>query len=334
MVIYLVTDDKETRKNVELVLGRVLKNQVLHARDISQLIDYTGLRMKDRSFFDIGLVIVSLPGKRQGIQNALKIIRENQHLLNIPLLFVISNFSSLDTDLSSDQGLFDIVKYPYADDEFVLRVRALMRFTEERQYMSDLEKELESASVKIMEVQNIITTDSRSGLSNKRKLIEFIYHEWGRCLRNEWPISLLAIQIDNFAEYTAVPGNVKAEESFQQVAKAIKDSANRPGDLAAIHSRGIIMVCLSETNAEGASHVSKKVLLKISGLKIKTPPGSKNSHLTISIGISSRFPENLYKGARKLKSGTGQRIPDQLIESAFNSLREAVSKGGNQACTS
>ncbi len=329
MAIYLVSGSRENKKTIGDLLKSELKQAILYAPDLDQLMRYTDLRIQD-GYNDINLIIFDWLEKAGEMEKYMTILRESKALADVPMLFLIQDISSCKPDYSKDYGYYDVVKSPLIDIELVIRVKSLLRIADEKREKMEMEEELNRALLKIEEVQNIITTDMQSGIHNNRKFEEYFQKEWSRCQRNCWPISILAVKIDNYTEFESEFGNRVAQETFQKIAITVKDSANRPGDLAAVLSKKIIAIGLSETDKSGANHVAKKIIEKISALKIKNPAGFYSKYLTVSIGVANCLPENSYKGARKEPTKKKQNIPLEFLESAKVALQKAIQSGGNR----
>lgn len=149
-------------------------------------------------------------------------------------------------------------------------------------------KELEIANSKLMELS---ITDELTGLYNYRHFINTLNKEWGRSLRNKSSISIAIIDIDFFKKYNDYYGHHAGNECLSQVAEIIKKQLNRPTDFAARYGGEEFAIILTDTEADGAKLVMKKVHSEITNHRIENKASDQFSFLTVSIGVATIIPE-------------------------------------------
>lgn len=328
MAIYLVTENIEIRKSLPNLFRAAFNIETIHTKNIKLLWDFLELRQKDNYLETVKLIIIDI-AQETNLTDIVLSQRENKLLNNIPLLFLISNevFSTGHTLI--DKGWNEVIRVPWEEWELLLRIKNLLRLAEKKKDISILEQELESTLLKIEEVTKIITTDKYSGIPNRRRFEDFFSLEWGRCLRNNWPISLLTLQIDSFLNYENSFGPQNTQNCIKKVANEIQESAARPGDLLAMYDKTNFVVVLSETNLDGAIHVSKNILSRIKKLEMVLT-SDENTIVSVSIGIASTIPIQVYRDIRRKKDNDTDLTPNLFIESSKNALKEAMLLGGGK----
>src|SRR6185295_7662498 len=79
----------------------------------------------------------------------------------------------------------------------------------------------------------LATTDSLTGLPNRRQFNNAISREWQRAMREQVPIALLMIDADHFKAYNDTYGHQAGDDVLQAIGGCVSLSAQRPTDLAA-----------------------------------------------------------------------------------------------------
>ena len=169
------------------------------------------------------------------------------------------------------------------------------------------------------ELAENMRTDPITGLGNDRLFVEYFAREWKRIVRDRSWISLIKFELDYFEKYKQCYGEIAANNCLQKVARVVKESAQRPADLAIYSQKGQFFLLLPETNTVGAVYIADNLFNKIKDLKILNSQSSVDNHLTISVGITSVKPT-------QLNTETGSSI---LIGSLENALKRAIETGRN-----
>lgn len=133
-------------------------------------------------------------------------------------------------------------------------------------------------------------SDTITKIANRRYFDVRLEEEWARSYRSQQPISMLAIDIDNFKAYNDLYGHPLGDDCLNQVAQAIAKSVTRSSDVVARTGGEEFNIILPNTNLEGANRVAKKVLESIQVLKIEHAGSDVSNVVTVSIGVSSVIP--------------------------------------------
>lgn len=247
--------------------------------------------------------------------------RANEFMRNIPVIMLSTKEDPEDKSLAFERGANDyLVKLP-SKIELIARIRAhsksyltqLQRdeaFSALRELQLELEKNNE-------ELQKLTCLDGLTGISNRRRFDEFIYHECLRSARENTTLSLILIDIDHFKQYNDNYGHLAGDGCLRQVATALNEVVHRPADLVARYGGEEFAVVLPNTDIEGAIQIAQLLEEKIRQLNIPHENSPTARCVTLSMGITSRV-------------ACEQTSPADLIELADRALYEAKEGGRDQ----
>jgi diguanylate cyclase (GGDEF)-like protein/PAS domain S-box-containing protein len=146
-----------------------------------------------------------------------------------------------------------------------------------------VETELEKVNRRL---QALAGTDGLTGLANRRGFDEVLAREYRRARRNRTGLSLIMIDVDHFKAFNDHYGHPEGDESLRRVAKAIRATLRRPGDLAARYGGEEFGVILPDTNEAAAVAIAEE--LRRAVLRIGLPHrGTPSGLLSISCGVAS-----------------------------------------------
>ncbi len=177
------------------------------------------------------------------------------------------------------------------------------------------ENALQAANAKLLLLS---VQDGLTKIPNRRKFDEFLIKEWKRNFREKHELSVIICDIDFFKFYNDTYGHQKGDDCLIKVARAIKNSVFRPGDLAARYGGEEFSVVLPNTDASGAFKVAQNLNKAVSNLKIEHKSSSIANYVTLSVGASSTVP-------------SGNKTPEELLKTADQALYEAKETGRNKA---
>jgi diguanylate cyclase (GGDEF)-like protein len=142
-----------------------------------------------------------------------------------------------------------------------------------------LEEELRAQSI----------TDPLTGLYNRRHFDVVFAAEWERARRDRRPLAVLFIDVDLFKSYNDRHGHRAGDDVLAGVGKALVESLQRPGDLAARYGGDEFVVLLPDTDTDGALDVARRIRAAIDGLCIRHY-ASPQGRVTPSIGVAHLVP--------------------------------------------
>jgi diguanylate cyclase (GGDEF)-like protein len=154
-------------------------------------------------------------------------------------------------------------------------------------------------------LRKLLSTDTLTGIGNRRRFDDALAREWRRCRRAGLPLSLLMIDVDHFKAYNDHYGHQQGDECLRHVARLLVDGAGRPGDLVSRYGGEEFLCMLPDTGMAGALAVADKLAAAIRHADIHHPRSPAGARLTISIGAAtakdlSGEPEALTGFADKL----------------------------------
>ncbi|RZI86769.1 MAG: GGDEF domain-containing protein [Rubrivivax sp.] len=157
-----------------------------------------------------------------------------------------------------------------------------------RDYWEALEGRVNAvAQARAFEV--LSATDALTGLSNRRTFDSCLQTEWRRATRNGTTLAILMVDLDNFKRLNDTYGHPFGDVCLKSVASALRDAAQRAGDLVARYGGEEFVMLLAETTDEAAAAVAQKCLERIRAVVVKQ--GDSEVPLRCSIGIATRQPQ-------------------------------------------
>jgi diguanylate cyclase (GGDEF)-like protein len=198
---------------------------------------------------------------------------------------------------------------------YYLRVHALK--ARQRELETLVEERTAQLSAANQELLRLSSTDDLTGIANYRQFREFLEQEWRRAYRGRFAISLLMLDVDHFKEYNDTHGHPAGDECLRRVARVLKESVNRPSDLAARYGGEEFAVVLSATRLDGALLMAERIRQTVASLE--TP------RITISVGVATMLP-----GESNGATVGASNDPSQLIACADACLYRAKEAGRNR----
>jgi diguanylate cyclase (GGDEF)-like protein len=159
------------------------------------------------------------------------------------------------------------------------------------------------------------STDSLTGLANRRTFDADLQREWRLAIRTQTPIALLMLDADNFKLFNDRYGHPDGDSVLQRIASCIRSQLRRPADRGVRYGGEEFVALLPDTELRGAVTIAESIRAAIAALAIahEDAPGGR---VTVSIGVASCYPV----------AGTA---PGSLVQAADAALYEAKHAGRN-----
>lgn len=167
-------------------------------------------------------------------------------------------------------------------------------------------------------LEQISLEDKLTGLANRRAFDLSFDLEWRRAKRDETPLSLLMIDVDNFKAYNDHYGHQQGDHCLKFIADTMLESgiANRAGDIIARYGGEEFVVVLTHTSNKNAFSLAERLVENIRNKGILH--NSNNSGVvTISVGVAT-------------VETFGAMAKEDLIEEADKALY--VAKDSGKSC--
>ena len=144
------------------------------------------------------------------------------------------------------------------------------------------------------------TTDALTGLGNRHSMEESFPREIARCEKDDEPVSLVMIDVDNFKDFNDKFGHIAGDRALAAVSRILRKQF-RPRDVLVRYGGDEFAVLLPQVGEETAMTIADRVRMAVSG---NTADGS-DSLITIpvrlSMGVAEKHPnstlDNLIRAA-------------------------------------
>lgn len=146
--------------------------------------------------------------------------------------------------------------------------------------ITDEVKREEALSEANSKLEQLATTDSLTGLPNRRVFEERAAIEFSIAARKDRPLSIMITDVDNFKKRNDEFGHAAGDEALRTLGQVLLENV-RVGDLAARLGGEEFGFLLLESAAEGAMAFAERIQAHLR--QIPTGP----AQLTVSIGIAS-----------------------------------------------
>jgi diguanylate cyclase (GGDEF)-like protein len=180
--------------------------------------------------------------------------------------------------------------------------------------LKESNKELQDENEKL---EHLSFIDSLTQLYNRRYFEVQLEKEWKRKARKDDRLTLLVIDIDYFKLYNDTYGHAEGDVCLQKVAKTLKVSLQRPGDIVARIGGEEFVALLPDIDEEGAIAVANTIRNNLLGAELIHATSPVSEYVTVSIGVALA-----YSGSDATALG--------LFKAADKALYKAKNKGRNQ----
>lgn len=163
--------------------------------------------------------------------------------------------------------------------------------------------------------------DGLTQLANRRHFSDTFLIEWERARRERQPLSVVFLDIDHFKAYNDNHGHLEGDNALVKVARAVKASARRPGDLAARYGGEEFVLLLPNTGRQGAEEIAHELLRQVDALQLPHKASTVGPHVSVSVGVATVVPDV-------------HLAPTRLIDAADEALYAAKEGGRHRVVVS
>lgn len=174
---------------------------------------------------------------------------------------------------------------------------------------------------KIRRIEKDAMVDPLTGLLNRRGFHQQIDSIWPFCVRNDYKVALMIIDIDNFKLYNDQFGHPEGDECLKKVAKCIRSTARRTTDIVSRIGGEEFVVFIQGNREDEMIEFANTIRKNVEKLGMAHSHKSPMPLVTVSVGLEIAYPKEMdinlmYEGA------------DQQLYLAKQSGRNAVSYSG------
>jgi diguanylate cyclase (GGDEF)-like protein len=153
--------------------------------------------------------------------------------------------------------------------------------------LADREQDLRAANSYL---EGLASSDSLSGLANRRSFDARLVADWQRAGKLHRPIGLLMIDVDHFKQFNDHYGHVEGDVCLRRIGKLLRDAATGEDDLPARYGGEEFALLIPGANVDATLRVGERLREAVEGLCI-VHASSPTGQVTISIGCAALVPE-------------------------------------------
>ncbi len=222
----------------------------------------------------------------------------------IPVLMLTSQEDVTLKIKSLEQGASDYIVKPFDEGELLARVKVHLK-------LKFLQDELKKKNAELQELSGI---DQLTGVSNRRRFMEFFDREFFRSRRHRNELSFAIFDVDFFKQINDRFGHLVGDAVLVQIVRMIEKSI-RLSDIIGRYGGDELIVLLPQTDLEGALLLAERIRTQIENFEF--PGATQAIKITASAGVGT-YP---HIAATKV---------DELLQKADEALYRAKAYGRNR----
>jgi len=164
------------------------------------------------------------------------------------------------------------------------------------------------------EMKKLASTDSLTGIYNRRNFFELAGKEVEKCERYNRPLSLIILDIDHFKKINDTYGHITGDSAIKHIVKIINDGI-RSVDIFCRYGGEEFALLLPETEPDSGYKTAERLCRALANSLFFT--GADKITITASFGVSGRYPGN-------------ENNLDKMLQNADAALYEAKRSGRNR----
>lgn len=176
-----------------------------------------------------------------------------------------------------------------ADDGVLAILRDITNQKLAEQQLTEANAKLEAANAVL---RNLAQIDGLTGLSNRRYVDALLDKKFRRTQREEQPLGLVLLDIDNFKGFNDRYGHLGGDDCLRRVSRCIGEAMRCPDDHVARYGGEELVILLPATDASGCAAVAEYVRGVVECLHIEHA-GNRYGMVTVSAGAAAARPYGL-----------------------------------------
>lgn len=138
-------------------------------------------------------------------------------------------------------------------------------------------------------LKRLVSADALTGIANRRHFDRSLDREIRRTRRDQQPLSLIFLDLDEFKKFNDSFGHSRGDEVLRQVARTLDETFQRGGDFVARYGGEEFAVVLPGVDARRAGLYAERLRRRIWRLAIPSTSHVAD-RLTISAGVATITP--------------------------------------------
>ena len=162
-----------------------------------------------------------------------------------------------------------------------------------------------------------VDLDELTGLPQRKAFHGLLSRELRRALRDGSHATIVAWEVDAFADLNRTMGHDRADQALQRIAALVRDACRRGGDTAARVDAARFAAILPATPTWGALRIAERVRERTWGLALPHAESSVADRVTVSAGVAELDPKSAPR-------------PADVLAAVEAACAEALKRGGNR----
>ncbi|PMB46646.1 response regulator receiver protein [Fischerella thermalis CCMEE 5330] len=242
-----------------------------------------------------------------------RVVRQDSRYVDLPIIVVTAHTDASSIGQVFAAGADEFIAKPIVGPELVTRVLSRIERTRMQQQLLRCQQQQLQVYPKETKI------DLLTQVASRHYLAEFLEQQWQRLIHKRSWLCLIICDIDHFQAYNDHYSYQTGNTCLQQVAQAICQCIDPSCDLVARSGADEFMIGLPDKSLDGALQVVERIQQAIANLQIPHPSLTRNSHITLSFGITGAIP-------------TPEKSYRNLIATANQALSTAKARGCNTYC--
>lgn len=217
-----------------------------------------------------------------------KEIRKNPAWNNIYIFLITALESTANLVEAFEAGVDDYLTKPINAKIFAARLRAAQRIIQlqvtQEQERKQLRKFADELALSNKRLQELVLTDTLTGLPNRRYGIERLEQEWAIAIRSGNPVCCMMIDVDLFKSVNDTYGHQFGDEALKMVAANLRLAARKEDVVCRFGGEEFLVIC-SNTDENACFQYAERLRLQVAAHPLEVQ--GKTLPITISIGLSA-----------------------------------------------
>jgi diguanylate cyclase (GGDEF)-like protein len=199
-------------------------------------------------------------------------LKDSTATMHIPVIFITGLTGAVDEARGLSLGAVDYITKPFNKSIVKARIKTHLKMSE---YVRTIEK--------------LCMLDGLTGIPNRRGFDARMKAEWGRAFRDQKPLGLIMLDIDNFKKYNDTYGHPQGDVLLLAIADVLTKTLNRSTDFASRWGGEEFTLLLPDTGVEGTNKIAEQIRINVKDTLVPCGDGTITS-ATVSLGAVSIIP--------------------------------------------